>query len=122
MDFIIATDSTCDLTADMLHAMDIRCINLSYFIDDNEYGGDETLDSKTFYDKMRNGAKTATSMANETDATEFLEALLLEGKDVLFLSFASALSGTYDCFVNAAKKLNETHENKVYVEIGRAHV
>ncbi|MCH5351622.1 MAG: DegV family protein [Clostridiales bacterium] len=115
MDFFLATDSTCDLTTDMLNEMDIRCINLSFFVNDKEYRDQSTLGAKDFYDQMRNGAKTSTSMANESSATDFLTELLSQGKDVLFLAFASVLSGTYNCFVNAANALNEKFDNKVYV-------
>ncbi len=115
MDFFIATDSTCDLTPDMLETMDIRCASMTYSINGEEYGKNESVAPKEFYDTMRGGAKTATSMINESDATDFLSDLLAHGKDVLFLSFASVLSGTYDSFVNAAKALNAKSENKVYV-------
>lgn len=115
MEFFIATDSTCDLTQEMLEEMDIRCAVLSYSVNGEEYGNDKAVDAKTFYDMMRNGAKTATSMINESDATDFLSELLSQGKDVVFLAFASALSGTYNSFVNAAKYLNEKSKNKVYV-------
>ena len=115
MEFILATDSTCDLTTDMLIEKDIRCISLSFFVNDKEYSDQSSLSARDFYDMMRSGAKTSTSMANEQAATEFLKELLSHGKDVLFLSFASVLSGTYECFKAAAKTLNECSANKAYV-------
>ena len=41
---------------------------------------------------------------NPSEAEEYLESLLKEGKDVLHLSFSSAMSGTYANFAAAAEK------------------
>lgn len=122
MDYIIATDSTCDLTQDMLHQLEVQHCNLLYYVNDVEYGKSDAnqMEFKTFYDNMRNGAKTNTSMINSESAKTFLEGLLEQGKNILYLCFASALSGTYDNFQKVAEELNATHENKVYVVDSRA--
>ncbi|MCH5160423.1 MAG: DegV family protein [Clostridiales bacterium] len=117
MNFILATDSTCDLSKDMVKSLDIAMCDLLYYVDDVEYGKDEStsLEFHEFYEKMRNGARTSTSMVNEDTARAFLTELLKEGKDILYLAFDSALSGTYDNFVKIAKELNETSSNKIAV-------
>lgn len=119
MDYIIATDSTCDLTADLLQEMDIHSCEMMYFVDEVGYGGNEPdaqhLGFKEFYDAMRDGAQTSTSMINTDTARVFLTELLAQNKDVLYLSFASALSGTYDNFKRIAEELNTTGKHKVYV-------
>lgn len=123
MDFIIATDSTCDLTKQMLSELDVACRDMTYFVNDEAYGGnDETkqLEFHEFYDAMRGGARTSTSMINEDDARTFLTSLLDQGKNVLYLAFASALSGTYDNFKRVADELNAANEHKVYVVDSKA--
>ena len=122
MDFIIATDSTCDLTKEMLREHEVACRDMMYFVNDVAYGKSESnqLEFHEFYDAMRKGARTSTSMINEDDARTFLTELLGEGKDVLYLAFASALSGTYDNFKRVAEELNETNEHKVYVVDSKA--
>lgn len=117
MEYIIATDSTCDLTREMLRELEVECRDMMYFVDDVAYGKDEnnTLGFHEFYDAMRKGSRTSTSMINEDDARTFLTELLRNGKDVLYLSFASALSGTYNNFCRVAEELNATGANKVYV-------
>lgn len=117
MDFIIATDSTCDIPKQMLREMQVFSCEMAYFVNDVAYGKDETnqLEFHKFYDAMRQGARTSTSMVNEEAAHDFLTELTASGKDVLYLAFASALSGTYDNFKRVADELNSTNPNKVYV-------
>lgn len=117
MDFIIATDSTCDLPKEMLREMDIYSRDMLYFVNDICYGKSDAdqLDFHEFYDAMRNGARTSTSMINEDDARTFLSELLTQEKDILYLSFASVLSGTYENFKRIAEELNAVNEHKVYV-------
>ncbi len=117
MNFIIATDSTCDIPKQMLRDMDIAHCEMLYFVNDVAYGNDEAnqLEFHHFYDAMRLGARTSTSMINAETAQSFLSDLLATGQNVLYLSFASALSGSFDNFKRAADELNRTNENKIYV-------
>lgn len=117
MDYIIATDSTCDIPKAMLCEMQVRSIDMTYTVDDASYGNDENnhMEFHAFYDAMRAGARTGTSMINKEAVREFLTSLLSTGKDVLYLSFASALSGTYDNFKSVADELNADNPNKVHV-------
>ena len=117
MNFIIATDSTCDLPKEMLREMGVESRDMLYYVNDEEYGKDEAnqLEFHEFYEQMRNGAKTNTSMINEDTAHTFLSELLAEGKDILYLSFASALSGTYNNFVHVAEELNANSKHKIHV-------
>lgn len=117
MDYIIATDSTCDLPKQMLREMQVASRDMTYIVNDVAYGKDEAnqLEFHRFYDAMRLGARTSTSMINEETAREFLTELLSQDKDVLYLSFASALSGTYDNFKRVADELNKTNAHKVHI-------
>lgn len=122
MDFILATDSTCDLPKDMLRGMKVASRDMLYYVDDMEYGKNEAnqLEFHDFYERMRGGAKTSTSMINEEAAREFLTELIGQGKNVLYLAFASALSGTYENFKRVADELNAQNENKIEVVDSRA--
>ncbi len=122
MDFIIATDSTCDLPKEMLRSMDVESVDLLYYVNDVEFGKNESnqLEFHEFYESMRNGAKTNTSMVNEETAREFLSDLLSRGQNVLYIAFASALSGTYENFSRVAEELNKNSENKICVVDSRS--
>lgn len=112
---IISTEVTSDLTEQMLKQRDISSVNMLYYLDGKEFDGTEPFDAHAFYDAMRNGSMTKTSMVNEYNAEQYLTKLLEQGKDVVHISFASACSGTCANFQKVAIKLNATFKNKVYV-------
>lgn len=115
-DFIISTESTCDLAKATLLELGVSSINLEYCVGGEQFGVDGAfLENKDFYARMRKGEKTSTSMVNDQRARAYLESLLKSGKDVLHLSFASACSGTCDAFKRASNELNEIYDNKVIV-------
>ncbi len=116
MDYIISTDATCDLNDEQLAQLNVKVLDMLYLVDGKQYGCENGhLPLSDFYEKMRLGAKTSTSMVNEIDAEEYFLNLLKEGKDILHVAFSSGLSGTYDCVERVAKRLNETNQNKIYV-------
>lgn len=117
MNFILSTESTCDLSNEKLKNMSVYVIKMAYLINGEEYGGttSKELEIKDFYSLMREGAKTSTSMINEENAKEYFESLLSSGKDILHISFAKACSGTYDNMKKVSDALNATHTNKIYV-------
>lgn len=117
MDYIIATDSTCDLGKAMLKDMGVEVRDMLYYVDDVQYGKDDNnqLEFHKFYDSMRSGARTSTSMINEETARDFMTELIARDKNVLYLSFASALSGTYDNFRRVAEELNAKNDRKICV-------
>lgn len=116
MDYIISTDATSDLSEEQVKNLNVKVLSMNYYVDGEAYGGENgQLPLSEFYDKMRLGAKTTTSMVNEVDAEEFFLNLLKEGKDILHVAFSSGLSGTYDCVCRVARNLNEKNKNKIYV-------
>jgi len=115
-DIIISVESTADLTPELLKQYDIKSIPMVFYVDDVEYGSvDKNMTTETFYNKMKAGSKTSTSQVNQYMAREFFENLLKEGKDILHLSFSSALSGTCSVAKAVAEELNKTHENQIKV-------
>ncbi len=116
MDYIISTDATCDLTKEQQNELNVKVLDMVYLVDGEPYGGaNATLPLSEFYEKMRQGSKTSTSMVNQVDAEEYFLNLLKQGKDILHVAFSSGLSGTYDCIEKVARNLNATHKNKIYL-------
>lgn len=117
MSFIISTENTCDFTPQMYDEFDVAHADLTFSIDGKEFTPEEAekISSQDFYNAMRNGSPTNTSMINLAIATQYFEKLLERGSDILHLSFASVLSGTYNSFCLAAEELNKTSKNKIYV-------
>lgn len=115
-DFVIITDATCDLPSEYIQKENINVVDMSFTIDSKTYNmlkGDLPLDQ--FYQKMRNGSMATTALINPATAKEAIEKHLKAQKDVLYIAFSSALSGSCDSAVIAAKELNETYENKAVV-------
>lgn len=114
--FIISVEATADLSPELLAQYNIKCVDMHYYVNDVEYtSSDTSMDNKTFYKNMKEGAKTTTSQVNNFQAKEYLSKLLQEGKDILHLSFTSALSGTYSNLKATAEELNKDSKNKIVV-------
>lgn len=104
--YILMTDSDSDLPYALKQQYDIPVVYMPYALEGKEYFDDlgQTLDHKSFYDKMRAGAQPTTSALNETVYEEYFEPILSSGKDLLFLAFSSQLSMT----INAMRAARET--------------
>lgn len=114
--FIITTDTTADLPKSYLQENNIGLLAMSFQMEGKEYSGDEDLDIKDFYDKMRSGLMPTTAQVNPEQARRKFEGYLKEGYDVLHISFSSALSGSYNNTRLAAIELEEEYkDNKVII-------
>lgn len=104
--YVFMTDSDSDLPYELKVRYDIPVVSMPYTLEGKEYFDDlgQTLDSKSFFDKMRAGAQPSTSALNETIYLEYFEPVLAEGKDLMFVAFSSQLSGT----INAVYAARET--------------
>lgn len=114
-EYIILTDSTCDLPADIAEDLNLSVISLSVLIDDHNYKNyldGRELSFQDFYDSMRNKKLPTTSAVNVFDFLELMEPILASGKDILYLGFSSAMSGTYSAGCVAAKELLQKYPNR----------
>ena len=115
--FVIFTDSGCDLPAELLKQWGVEYLSLTFHFEgeDREYGNGD-MPTKEFYDKMREGAVAKTAAINMDTFKNAFEAFLKQGQDVLYLAFSSGLSATSHSAVLAAEELNEEYaDNKVTV-------
>lgn len=115
-DYIIVTDTTTDMGADYYKENNIPYVALHYIMDDKEYVqyAEDGIDIKTFYDKVRNGSMPKTSQASYEDLFNLFEEIVKEGKNVFYLSFSAALSGSYHTSTLAAGDIMEKYpERKV---------
>lgn len=106
--YILASDSTCDLPADLVKKMGVRMIKLSFEIDgESHLDGDVPYDD--FYSKMRAGSVTKTSQISPANCEAFFEKMIKEGRDILYLAFSSGLSGTFNSACMARDNLIEKY-------------
>ena len=115
----ILTDSCCDLSQEMADELGLIVAPLSVNYKGSErknYLDGRDLDSKEFYQGLRDGEMTSTAAANPTLWQSYMEPVLKDGQDILVLAFSSGLSTTYNAACIAAEDLKETYpDRKIYV-------
>lgn len=108
-DFVITTDSNSDLLPDYISEKGIVIIPHYYELNNTVYGDEVNLTPKEFYDSMRGGLMPTTMASNPAVIhSTFLE-LITEGKEVLHISFSSALSGGCSNVAAGARELCEEY-------------
>lgn len=117
-DYVIFTDSACDIQPELLAEWGVpyRCLTFRFEGNETEYSNDD-MPVAEFYQKMKEGgvAKTA-AVTPEAFAQMFEEEALKQGKDVLYVGFSSGLSTTYNSGRIAAIELREKYpEAKIIV-------
>ncbi len=116
--YIVMTDSSCDLPAGLAAELELEVLPLSVLIDGKSYVN--YLDERdiTFadcYAALRAGKNATTSAVNVEAFVQAMEPHLQAGEDILYLGFSSALSGTYNAGAVAAQQLAEKYpERKLY--------
>lgn len=109
-EFVIMTDSCCDLTAEMAQELNVIVQPLSLLLDEKSYcnylDGRE-IGFKEFYDYMRAGKLGTTSAVSVGQFEDAMRSVLAEGKDILYIGFSSGLSTTYQSAAIAAEGLRE---------------
>ena len=117
-EYVILTESSCDLSPELAAQADVEVLPLSFTIDGKNYPhypDARAYPIADFYQRMREGAVAVTAAANVVELTEAMEAHLKEGQDVLYLCFSSGLSSTRDACAMAAEDLRERYpDRKIY--------
>ena len=116
--YIICTDSGCDLKPATLAEWGIPYSPLTFRFNDSEKEyTDADMEIKEFYDKMRNGGIAKTAAINsETFSAEF-EKHLSAGLDVLYIGFSSGLSTTYNSGRLAAQAMREKYPERKIITV-----
>ncbi len=114
----IYTDSSSNLTNEIINKYDIGIVALSY-INNGEiiksFNKDSDEPIKKFYEYLRAKDNLTTTCANEQDFITVFEDDLKNGYDVLYIGMSSGLSATYEMGASALKILKEKYpKRKVY--------
>ena len=107
-DYVIITDSSCDLPKETVAGWGVECIEMKYRFDSEDRDrGNYELTAKEFYDMIRSGKSSKTFAINSEEFKDAFIPFLEESKDVIYLSFSSGLSATYNLSVAACEELKE---------------
>ena len=113
--YVILTDSSCDLPAKTAEELGIVVLPLTLTLDGKEYANyldGREIGFSQFYDRVRQGEAATTSAANVEAYRGVMEPLLREGKDILLLVFSSGLSSTYQASLLAVEELSEQYPDR----------
>lgn len=112
MAFDIFVDSSANLTEEMIEKYAIGVVSYVCTVDGKDmecYEKDRPFKetAKAFYDAMRAGCDTRTSLINSQKIVAAVTPSLEAGKDVLFVTISSGISGTNTQAKLAAEELKE---------------
>ena len=117
--YAILTDSAADLSADLVERLNLVVLPLSVTLEGKEYlnyPDERDITAKYLYERLRAGAMATTAALNVDTFEREMETYLKAGKDVLYLSFSSGLSATYNASCIAAEELREKYpERKILI-------
>lgn len=97
--YIIVSDSCCDLNLDQIEDFGIEVVPLSFQIKGKEYhnyADEREMKTHDFYELLRNKEVSVTSQVTPSDFISVFIKYVKKGYDILYISFSSALSGTYN--------------------------
>lgn len=104
-EFVITTDSNCDMDPEYLAENEVGVIPHYYTVEEEVYGDGRELTIRQFYDALREGKKSITKASDPDVIRKRFGEYAQQGKDILHISFSSALSPAYDNIVNGANEI-----------------
>lgn len=117
-DFVIYTDSGCDIASALLADWGVRSSSLTFrFEDEDREYSSEDMTVRAFYDRMRAGGIAKTAAINIGNFLDAFEPLLQQGLDILYLGFSSALSTTFNSAAIAARQLAAQYPERRIITI-----
>ena len=115
--YVIFTDTGCDISPELLKEWRVECVDLRFRRDGEtaEYTQAQ-MPTAGFYREMREGTVFKTSAANEDDFRKAFTPSLEAGRDILYIGFSLGLSSTVNTGINVAAELKEKFpERKIEV-------
>ncbi len=113
--YVVMTDSSADLTAELVEKLGLDVIPLSVNVGEKSfmnYPDEREIGSHEFYEMLRGGANAKTSAVNVDTFVNAMSVHLEQGKDVLYLGFSSGLSSTYNAGAIAAEELRAAYPDR----------
>ena len=116
--YVIFTDSACDMELSTLEKWNVKCIDLTLkFESEEKIWSNSEIAPKTFYQKMRDGSVAKTSAANSEKIKQAFEEEIKKGNDILYLAFSTGLSTTCNSGAFACKALSEVYPDSKIITV-----
>lgn len=113
---VLFCDTDCELWYTHANKYDLKVIRMPYVIDGEERYADlgEETDTDEFFTKMKNGASASTAGLNQTNYYEIFQPYFEKGEDILYMTFSTAMSGTFNYLRLAIEQLQAEYPNVKY--------
>jgi len=112
------TDTDTDILPAEAAELGYKLISMPYIVQEKEtwpYVDFEEFDSHAFYDMLRGGVLPTTCALSPGKYMEYFEPTLKEGKDIVYVHFSAAMSGTFNAMRLAWEELAEKYpDRKLY--------
>ena len=112
MSIKIITDSSCDLSLDIIKKYNIGIVPANVSIDSQSYK-DTELDKSVFYDKMRNSKELPKTSCPSPDV--FTSLYDCKEDNVIVFTLTSKLSATYSTAVLGKNLFEENNSKRVEI-------
>ena len=116
--YVIVTESTTDLTQDLVNELGITIIPMVFGFENESYlnyPDNREMDIHKFYERVKAGERSTTALINSKTFEEYFEPILKSGDDILYIGFSSGLSGTYNSSLIAAEELKQKYPDSKIV-------
>ncbi len=112
-DYVIFTDSACDLSSAVLKQWGVQSVPMTFMFDDFKIEcSANCVNIPAFYQKMREGCLVTTAAVNSEGFRVEFEDALQQGRDVLYIGFSSGLSSTFNAAFVAARDLKREYPER----------
>lgn len=113
---IVLTDSTCDLSKEILDSRNIMVMPFRVFINEETYLDGVDIDSEKFFEKVEEkNVLPKTAAATLDQYMETFENLTKDGSDVIFCGIGGKLSSAYQNILVALQNCDESVNSHVFV-------
>lgn len=116
--YVIVTESTTDLPPDLVNELGITLIPMAFGFENESYlnyPDNREMDIHKFYERVKNGEKSTTTLVNSKSFEEYFEPILKSGEDILYIGLSSGLSGTHSAALIASEELKEKYPDSKIV-------
>ena len=117
-DYVLSACTAADISAEHFERIGVKYLCFNYRLGDKDYIDDlgKTLPYKDFYQAMRDGKDTKTSLINMDVYMEYFKSVLESGKDLIHVVLSGGLSGSCNSARLAAEELREQYpDRKIYI-------
>lgn len=118
--YVVFVDTDSDMTPDLVKKYGFHLISMPYSIEGKEvkpYEDFKELDFHNFYEGLRHGVMPTTSALSPKDYENYFEPFFKEGKDILYVHFSKAMSGTFNAMNIAVNSLKAKYPERLIYTI-----